>query len=47
MKREDLEVCTFKYCSDEWKEEEVSESIKYAGKLYHLIREIFWDCMFV
>jgi hypothetical protein len=23
------------------------KAIKYAGKLYHLIREIFWDCMFV
>lgn len=47
MKGEDLEVCTFKYCSNEWKKEEVLEGIKYAGKLSHLIREIFWDCMFV
>jgi hypothetical protein len=23
------------------------KGIKYARKLYHLIREIFWDCMFV
>lgn len=47
MKGEDLEVCTFKYCSIEQKEEEVLEEIKYVGKLYHLIREIFWDCMVV
>jgi hypothetical protein len=47
MKGEDLEVCTFKYSSNEWKEEDVLEGIKYAGKLYHLSREIFWDCVFV
>jgi hypothetical protein len=47
MKGEDLEVCTFKYYSNEQKEEEVLEEVKYAGKFYHLIREIFWDCMFV
>jgi hypothetical protein len=47
MKGEDLEVCSFKYHSNEQKEEEVLKVIHYAGKLYLLIREIFWDCMFV